>query len=255
MIKSYAKINLFLKITGRVVVDSTSYHTLYSRFMLLWDCFDSLEIRESKEGFKILGNFDCPMEKNTIYKAYEAILPFLDKERQEVLSHQKIEVEKRIPSGAGLGGGSSNAAAFLLWVNEALELQWGFDKLNKIAQKVGSDVPFFVSQYEVADVSGRGEKIAKSKEEAVEVEVITPKIHCDTARVYQTYAKDFYAPTQENWLEFSNARILTQSPYENNDLLNPAIKLYPSLKEYAEQGYFLSGSGSSFWRVKNASEM
>ncbi|MCL9822234.1 4-(cytidine 5'-diphospho)-2-C-methyl-D-erythritol kinase [Helicobacter colisuis] len=250
MIKSYAKINIFLKITGRVVVESVKYHTLYSRFMLVKNLFDCLEIQESKVGFEILGDFDCPMEKNTIYKVYEVVLPLLNQERQEFLSHQKIEVEKKIPSGAGLGGGSSNAAAFLLWINEVLELRWSFEKLNEIAQKVGSDVPFFVSQYEVADVSGRGEKIFKSREKALEVEIVTPKIHCDTTKVYQTYAKDFYEPTQENWLEFSNAKILRQSPYENNDLLNSAIKLYPSLKEYVQQGYFLSGSGSSFWKVK-----
>ncbi|EEQ62900.1 putative 4-(cytidine 5'-diphospho)-2-C-methyl-D-erythritol kinase [Helicobacter pullorum MIT 98-5489] len=250
MIKSYAKINIFLKITGRMLFENVNYHTLLSRFMLVKSLFDEIEITEGSGGFEVYGDFDCPMEKNTIFRAFIEILPFLDKEKQKYLNNLKVEVKKRIPSGGGLGGGSSNAASFLLWVNKQLELKWDFKKMCEIGQKVGSDVPFFLSEYEIADVSGRGENIQQSKEKSFEVQIVHPKIHCDTAKVYQAYAKEFYAPTQMNWFGFSNEAILKQSPYENNDLLKPVLKLYPSLLEYPKNGYFLSGSGSCFWKIR-----
>lgn len=250
MLKSYAKINIFLKITGKMLENGVRYHKIASRFMLVENLFDSLEISYNAKEFQVLGDFDCIMEKNTIYKAYQALLPFLDFKRQEILRHMKVEVEKKIPSGGGLGGGSSNAGVFLRFLNEALELNLDFKTLNKIASFVGSDVPFFVSGEKIANVSGRGEIIQSCDEVSFGVEIFTPKVHCETKKVYQNYAKKFYKKASESWLDYTNDEILQNSPLQNNDLLQSVLDLYPSLCEYANQGYFLSGSGSCFWGVK-----
>ncbi|MDE5603741.1 MAG: 4-(cytidine 5'-diphospho)-2-C-methyl-D-erythritol kinase, partial [Helicobacter sp.] len=172
MIRSFAKINIFLKITGRILYQGQSYHTLSSRFMLYKDLYDEMEISLNGEAFEILGNFDCPLEKNTIYQAYQEILPYLNEEQKEKISHLKIVVNKKIPSGGGLGGGSSNAASFLQWVNSSCELGLNKEELCKIGSRVGSDVAFFVSGFEMANVSGRGEILECYEEEALKIEII-----------------------------------------------------------------------------------
>ena len=251
MLKSYAKINIFLKITGKMLVDGTQYHALASRFMLVENLFDCMEISLGAKEFQLLGNFDCENEQNTIYKAYKALLPFVNSEKKEILSHLKVEVEKKIPSGAGLGGGSSNAGVFLRFINTNFELNLSTQTLNKIASFVGSDVPFFASGEKIANVSGRGEIIESYKEAPFSVEIFYPQVHCDTKEVYQNYAKKFYKPSNKSWLNYTNTEILQNSPLQNNDLLQSVLDLYPNLKEYANQGYFLSGSGSCFWQAKD----
>ncbi|WP_104721996.1 4-(cytidine 5'-diphospho)-2-C-methyl-D-erythritol kinase [Helicobacter mesocricetorum] len=249
MIKSFAKINIFLKITGKMLYRGQAYHTISSRFMLYRDLYDEMEISFNSEEFQILGNFDCSLEKNTIYQAYKEILPFLNQEQKEAISHLKINVHKKIPSGGGLGGGSSNAAIFLQWVNDFCGLALNNEKLCEIGSKVGSDVPFFVSGFEMANVSGRGEIVEFYDEEALKVEIINPHIPTNTARIYEEYSKNFYKPTQENWLNLENQKILEKSALEANDLLAPLLKIHPNLNHWVKEGGFLSGSGSCFWRV------
>lgn len=255
MFYSYAKVNLFLKIVGKITYDNQEYHSLLSRFMLIPHLFDTLEVSQSDD-FQICGDFDCPKEQNTLYKAYQAILPYVNQEQKHFLNHLKIEVEKKIPSGGGLGGGSSNAAAFLCWVNETLDLKITPAILNQIALKVGSDVPFFVSKAKIANVRGRGEIIEVCEDLPFEVEIITPKIHCNTAEVYRHYASKFYLASinqekiTQHWANLNNVKILQNTPYENNDLLPAVLDLYPKLQEFADLGLFLSGSGSCFFKPK-----
>ncbi|PZT47816.1 4-(cytidine 5'-diphospho)-2-C-methyl-D-erythritol kinase [Helicobacter valdiviensis] len=252
--KTYAKINIFLKITGKMQEDSISYHTLVSRFMRVGNLYDVLEFQEGHSNFEVCGNFDCKMEQNTIYKSYLALLEVCTKEQKEFLNALKVEVEKNIPTGSGLGGGSSNAAGFILWVNQKLGLNLTKEELYKIGAKVGSDVPFFLSEEEIANVEGRGEIIKNTQERTFKVEIITPKIHANTKEIYKLYAKKFYAPISTNeaksWLDISNQDVFKKDAISLNDLLLPLLEIYPSLKEYLKEGYFLSGSGSSFWRVK-----
>ncbi|CAM2799515.1 4-(cytidine 5'-diphospho)-2-C-methyl-D-erythritol kinase [Helicobacter burdigaliensis] len=252
--KSYAKINIFLKITGRMQENGVGYHTLVSRFMWICNLYDVLEFKEGNEKFEVCGNFDCKLEQNTLYKSYLALLEVCTKEQKEFLNTIKIEVEKNIPTGSGLGGGSSNAASFILWANKKLELNLKKEELYKLGAKVGSDVPFFLSEEEIANVEGRGEVVESTKEKAFEVEIITPKIHADTKEIYKLYAKNFYSPIcakeAKEWKESSNEEVLKKDARALNDLLLPLLELYPSLDTFVKEGYFLSGSGSSFWRVK-----
>lgn len=142
--KAYAKVNIFLKITGM----RGDYHEIVSRFMRVDSLYDELSFvaKQEDEGFKIIGEFSCTTEQNTIYKAYLALLKILDKESADLLknlmSRYGVKVDKRIPAFAGLGGGSSDGATFLKMCNEVLHLGLSQNELAAAGVKVGADVPF-----------------------------------------------------------------------------------------------------------------
>ncbi|MDD2357464.1 MAG: 4-(cytidine 5'-diphospho)-2-C-methyl-D-erythritol kinase [Thiovulaceae bacterium] len=251
--KAYAKVNIFLKITGT----RGNYHEIISRFIKVPSLYDELSFIPKIEGeFQIIGDFNCTTEQNTIYKAYLSLFEFTKNDTLiEFFKNYAIHVNKKIPSFAGLGGGSSDAATFLKMCNEILNLGLSKSELATIGAKVGADVPFFVYDYESANVSGIGEIVEKFDEEPLELEIITPKIEISTPHVYQTYREFYFDP-----LDNAQAEILKQmrslevlknfSIEETNDLYKPALHNYPSLKENQRDGYFFSGSGSSFFTLK-----
>jgi 4-diphosphocytidyl-2-C-methyl-D-erythritol kinase len=255
--KSFAKVNITLKITGK----RENYHTISSRFTKIYNLFDTIYFKKKdkiKREFELIGNFGCPTSQNSIYKAYIHLMKFLNDKKIERFFHEHyIEVDKKIPEFAGLGGGSSNAAAFLNLTNEVLNLGLKRDLLAKIGAKIGADVPFFIYEYSSANISGIGEIIERFEEEPMLIETITPPIECDTTKVYRKYRENHYNDDMDMRLinrleEMKSADILKEFDDETlNDLLLPAIKLYPSLNDYRAKNRFFSGSGSSFFRIDN----
>lgn len=248
-----AKVNIFLKVTGTRGV----YHTIFSRFVRVKGLEDFLcFVPKQHSGFVIEGNFDCAVEQNTIYKAYKALAEFTqNKELEQFFKSYKVVVEKAIPAFAGLGGGSSDAAAFLDMCNREFSLGLGCDELIKVGSSVGADVAFFVAKYPSANVSGIGEVVEFFDEPELELEVFTPKIAISTPKVYGCYRESFYAPLPKEE-EAVLAKISSEDALKNltpkmaNDLFAPALKLYPQLHEFAQDGWFFSGSGSSFFRLR-----
>lgn len=249
--RAYAKVNIFLKITGK----RDAYHTITSRFMRVSSLFDTLWFEpKSNPEFEIRGNFDCEVGSNTIYKAYKNLLAAThsDKLSQWMESHA-VCVDKQIPSFAGLGGGSSDAATYLHMCNEQLELGLTTEALAMIGANVGADVPFFIYGYESANVSGIGEIVERYDEKPLEFEIITPQIKISTPAVYNYYRENLYAPiNQEEAAQLQQMPsidiLMTMQPKEANDLYPAALKSYPELCE--KEGWFFSGSGSSFFRLK-----
>ena len=255
--KSFAKVNIFLKITGLEEFDGKMLHTLHSRFMLVKSLFDEIEFVPCQCDTFTIEGIDIPKEQNIIYKAYKELnIATGDLDIIEFFYNHKVVVKKNIPFGAGLGGGSSNAATFINMVNQACNLKRSKDELAKIGAKVGADVAFFIYGYESANVSGFGDIIEPFDEEALELEIITPNIHCNTAKVYQAFDEcclDRVSKNSGASLMLNSSKDILNSikdPSKLNDLYTPALKLYPALKEYAKEGYYFSGSGSSFFRVK-----
>ena len=249
--KAYAKVNIFLKITGT----QGQYHTLASRFMRVESLYDELEFIPNRSGaFLIEGDFGCKTEQNTIYKAYKALLEKTQSDAVEAFFETNgVGVQKRIPAFAGLGGGSSDAATFLHMCNETLSLGLGLQELVEVGMKVGADVPFFLYGFASANVTGIGEIVEKFDEEALQIETFTPKIEISTPAVYKEYRQNFYAPIyqeeERKWLALSSKEVLGRfDAIRANDLFAPALQLYPRLSEYAKEGWFFSGSGSSFFR-------
>ncbi len=252
--KSYAKVNIFLKVTSK----RGDYHEIVSRFVIVDGLYDVLSFEQhNDEKFIIDGNFSCDVESNTIFKAYLSLRQYTkSKELENLLKTHKVVVEKNIPAFAGLGGGSSNAATFLKMCNEVLHLGLSLSELAKIGLEVGADVPFFVYNYKSANVSGIGEIVEEFDEESLKYITYTPKIEISTPCVYKRYSKSFYNPidasTSEKLKNMKTIDLLDN--YDStylNDLFAPALYEYSNLKEHIRDDYFFSGSGSSFFKLVN----
>ena len=249
---AYAKVNIFLKIVGT----RGSYHELSSRFMRVQNLYDkiSFEPKTSKVAFELEGDFGCKKEQNTIYKAYQLLLNELKSPKLEkFFQDHKVKVIKNIPEFAGLGGGSSDAAAFLNLTNETLKLNLNTTFLAKLGAKIGADVPFFIHEFDSANVSGIGENVEKFDEEIFTIETFTPKIKCDTKDVYEKFRKEYLLEVNKDLSDrlskLNSKEILDNfSAIELNDLFAPALALYPQLQEYHKKGWYFSGSGSTFFR-------
>ena len=254
--KAHAKINTFLKITAT----RGNYHEMISRFVQVPTLFDTLTFTQTNHNlpFDLQGDFGCTLEQNTIFKVYQALLKHTNsKVLQDFCQTHTLRVKKNIPSFAGLGGGSSDAATFLRMVNELCNLKIDTPTLATISSSVGADIPFFVYNYASANVEGIGEIITPFDEELPPIEIVTPKdIECGTIEVFQTYRKHYLNPIDTKTHQKLKTMTSLQS-YEAfdieyaNDLYKPAVHLHANLQNYATECFRFSGSGSSFFRIHN----
>lgn len=253
--KSHAKVNIFLKMLGT----RGSYHELTSRFMRVETLYDTLSFEKKadpSDTFELLGNFGCTKEQNTIYKAFLALSKESpNKQLENFFNEYSVVVDKKIPEFAGLGGGSSNAAAFLRLSNRTLNLGHSSDTLAKIGASIGADVPFFVYDYPSANVSGIGEIVTPFDEETLNIETFTPNILCDTGKVYQrfreSYLQDIDTKSAHSLENKSSKELLANhNALFLNDLFAPALDIYPALNDYHDSNFF-SGSGSTFFKVNH----
>lgn len=250
--RSFAKVNIFLKITG----SDGDYHTISSRFMRVDSLFDEIwfESKNTPE-FEIVGDFDCDTASNTIYRAYKQLQSYTNSDRLSAFFEtHRVCVNKNIPSFAGLGGGSSNAATFLHMCNEAAELDLDIETLAEIGSSVGSDVAFFIYGYKSANVNGTGDIVEKFDEKPLDLELFHSDIKISTPAIYSRYRANHYNPISEakaKELEsMSSLEILEKlSPIDANDLYPVALELYENLTQ--KDGWFFTGSGSTFFRINN----
>ena len=246
--KSYAKINSFLKIVGT----RGNYHEIVSRFVLRREIYDEIFF-EKYSGFAL----ECDnenIENNIVLKAkFELEKAGFKNELDEFFASHKIVIKKQIPLGAGLGGGSSNAATFLKMANEELNLKLTRENLMKIGANIGADVAFFASDFNAANVGGIGEIISDFDDEVPAVEILTPNVFCSTPAVYGEFRTNFMDSIDVNLAakmrEMTTAQLLER--YENrklNDLFAPCFKIYPQMDKFKD--FFLSGSGASVFFLK-----
>lgn len=135
-VPSPAKLNLFLHITGR---RENGYHELQTIFQLI-DLYDWMIFTPTlDEQIKIDGLSEVRPEENLIYRAAQILRPHAKK-----LCGLHIKIEKNIPMGAGLGGGSSNAATTLIVLNQLWECGLNQEQLADYGVKLGADVPIFI---------------------------------------------------------------------------------------------------------------
>ena len=246
--KSFAKINVFLKIVGT----RGNYHEILSRFVLCEQLFDEIYFKRSNSFAIECDNKE--IKENIIQKAIDELKRAgFSNELDEFFSSHKIIINKQIPIGAGLGGGSSNAATFLLMVNDELNLNIKRENLMQIASKIGADVAFFVSGYKAANVSGIGEIIKDFDDEVPNLNIFTPNVFCSTPMVYQEFRSNFLQYIDVNAAKKmqnlkSKELLEIYKNEELNDLFAPCFKLYPQMNEFRDK--FLSGSGSSVFSVK-----
>ena len=150
-----AKVNLFLKVLDR---RKDSYHnilTLFARISLA----DKITISKAPKGIKVSSDkfITRRPEENIAYKAAQLLI-----RHKRLKSGVRVGIKKNIPIGAGLGGGSSDAAAVLMGMNRLFNLKITKKGLARLAGQLGADVPFFVSGYASAIGRARGERLTKA---------------------------------------------------------------------------------------------
>ncbi|MGP4118901.1 4-(cytidine 5'-diphospho)-2-C-methyl-D-erythritol kinase [Psychrobacter aquimaris] len=198
---SPAKINLFLHITGK---RADSYHNLQTVFRLLdWGDYlhfavtddvvistANIELDANKLCHQLLvlagaETITADIEDNLIFKAARALLASAIQSNTlpEQLAQVHIALDKHLPMGAGLGGGSSNAATTLLALNEIWQLKLTQDELIKIAATIGADVPIFIFGQD-AIAMGIGEELTTIDLPEQQYLILTPDAHVNTTQLF-----------------------------------------------------------------------
>lgn len=177
-ILSPAKINLYLNILGKYPGGFHRIESIVERVSL----FDKITIEVSRRPrIEILSNEISIANKDNLCVCAAALL----KEEFKLPFNFNIFLNKRIPIGAGLGGGSSNAASTLLGIAGLLNLKLTVPQLYKLGSKLGSDVNFFLSQSSFAFIYGRGEKVIPFSGKKLRHFIVWPKITLSTKKVYR----------------------------------------------------------------------
>ena len=177
ILKAPAKINWFLRITGK---RDDGYHNISSLFQCV-DLYDDLSFTVA-EGLELISDLDIPIEENIVYRT-ACVLKKLTSSRKGA----KITLNKNIPHGAGLGGGSSDAASALKGLNTIWKLGLTGTELSSIASEIGSDVPFFLKG-PGALAEGRGERLRPMTVfPSVDLLIVKPDVSVSTAWAYSSY--------------------------------------------------------------------
>ena len=221
--KSFAKLNLCLHILNR---RNDGYHNLES-ILCNVDFYDRLSFQKNnstKVNFNTNSN-EIDSTYNLVTKAYDVISSLYDVEGVDIF------LDKKIPIGSGLGGGSSNAAVTLLALNEIFKLNISKEDLMKISEDIGADVPFFINGG-AAHIGGKGEIINNISINKKYFVLVLPNLYISTKDIYESLSsKDFMNQYSFDELMASNV----------NSFEKIVMSKYPSLKETK---YWLSAFGS-----------
>ena len=243
-----AKLNLFLHVTGRRV---DGYHTLES-LMVLLDFGDTLTFSRREDGGIVLTRPlpGVPVESDLTYRAAQLL-----KNHAGTTQGATISLAKRIPLGAGLGGGSSDAASVLLALNRLWNLDLSRAELMRIGLQLGADVPFFIFGSN-AHVAGIGEVLRPVTLPRLAYLIEVPPVHVATADI-------FAAPQLKRDTPASGADAFSLG-FGRNDLQAAAAGLHSAIAtalaalDHADFGKTgrtaytaarMSGSGSSVFRI------
>lgn len=186
-VRAPAKINLFLRVTGR---RADGYHTLQTRMQKV-GLFDLLEVQREGKGVRLhCVGADLPENaENLVHRAASLFLETVAQRRGRTLGGVKISLTKNIPIAAGLGGGSSDAAAALKALNSLFEAGLTAGELAVIGLELGADVPFFLADTPAALAVGIGEILTPvAPLSGCFVLLVNPGFSVSTRWVYQTFA-------------------------------------------------------------------
>ena len=231
---SPAKLNLCLKVIRR---RPDGYHDLVTLFHRISLC-DKISLSKKKAGFSLRATSSSRLplgESNLITKAYRLL-----QRHFKGLGGVAVHLEKNIPIGGGLGGGSSNAAAFLLGMKKIFDLQIPLEGLVQLGVKLGADVPFFLYGINQAVATNVGEKIEPlpSKTRHSFLLVISQQ-GLSTKRVYQNVTVPVPSPslTRLRGVVRLLAELLEEKKFDQaagllaNDLEEPALRMRPPLRK------------------------
>ena len=252
IVQAPAKVNLCIRVLDRL---SNGYHELWS-LMHSVDLFDQLRIGLNPNHDRIqlrCDNGGLPVNReNLVYRAAEAVL-----RRAELAVGVDIELRKAIPLAAGLGGGSSDAAATIYGLGHLLKLEWGLTEMREVGAELGSDIPFFF-QAPCALVGGWGQEVTSCTIDGKRwVVLVNPGFPVQTKWAYEQLSSNRsgvpplspWAETVERQFHVSWDEVIKTM---ENDFESPLFPLYPILGFIKEklcalgaQAALLSGSGAT----------
>ena len=260
-IKSYCKINLSLKVLKKL---KNGYHNIISliTFCDLHDIISISKIRSSKDKISFSGKFKkgIDKEKNTATK----VLSLLRKSQMVENQAFKINIQKNIPHGSGLGGGSSNAADLLNYFNSKMRLKLDKKKIKKLASKIGFDVPISLERRNTFLTGKKDEIIRFNQKFKLNLLIVYPGLICSTKKIYKKNRKISLLKPQFFFYLKNNKKLINFLKNEHNDLEKVVTKVYPKINEIinyikSQKGCYFSritGSGSAcigiFSNMKNA---
>ncbi|HPO54590.1 MAG: 4-(cytidine 5'-diphospho)-2-C-methyl-D-erythritol kinase [Ignavibacteriaceae bacterium] len=248
-IKSQAKINFGLNVVSK---REDNYHNLETIFYPV--SLSDIMIFEKSDNFYFETDseeLNATIDSNLISRAVRA-LEQVSRKKMNIIIH----LQKHIPIGAGLGGGSSNAATTLLALNELLHLNISNDKIRELALSLGSDVPFFLKP-KTSYAEGRGEILHRIHFEIQKpVLIVNPMIHISSR---WAYSKITPKPSEFNLKTLDKNKIVNFSELKGkvkNDFEEAVFIEYPEIAELHGKLYelgaefvLLSGSGSSLFAI------
>lgn len=175
IVEAHAKVNLHLKVFPK---DKGGYHPIESLFHTVALC-DTLEIKNGKSGIKITSSHDIG-QNNTLVKAYDAFCKI-----RKISPPIDVHLEKKIPLGGGLGGGSSDGAALAVALGKMTSSPLNSDEKKIIGGAIGCDSHYFLAECGAALVEGYGEIITPIKARNLFIVILTPKVFSGTKRAYE----------------------------------------------------------------------
>jgi len=246
-----AKINLGLHILGK---RADGFHDLETVFVpiKLQDVIEVVEsnnesqsIEYSQTGTEISGD----LKDNLCIKAYHML-----KQDFPNLPAVKMHLHKKIPMGAGLGGGSADGAFMLNLLNKKFNLNVGLESLAKLSLQLGSDCPFFIYN-KPAYATGRGEILTQINLDLskYKILIVNPGIHLNTGWAFKSLE---LSQSHNDLLEVINAPIQTWKSNLKNDFEVPIFSAYSEIAQLKQKLYDLgalytamSGSGSTVFAI------
>ncbi len=253
-IKSYAKVNLFLKVTKRL----KKFHKLYSLIVQI-NIFDEVLVKENmkkKNTIFFIGKYKANTQNNTVINLLK-----LMKKKFSSIRHKNfdISIKKNIPNGSGLGGASSNATSVFNFIKKKYKLKISDSESRKLLAKIGKDCPLFLNK-KVKLIKSSGEKFVEFTDNPkLNMLLIYPNLTLSTKMVFNKLKKISNISDKKKFKLRDKKKLLEVCKYYGNDLINPAINIAPRLKslinsiEKIEDNnfYSMTGSGSAFFLISN----
>ena len=261
VIKSFAKLNLYLQVLNK---RKDNFHNLSTLFCRI-DLADTIILKNRKDNLIKIKCVHPDVPSNATNLCWRAAQ--LLRKKFNLKTGLSIEIKKRIPVGAGLGGGSSDAASVLLGLNKYWNLNLPKTELARLAAKLGSDLPFFIYDAKFAAAAGRGDKIkpiASLKKLKLWFILVYPMIKVSTPLIYQKF-DHFSGLTRPH----CNVKILTSELLKKgkeinanclfNDLEVVTTRFHPvvnqvkkALSNIGLEKIMMSGSGPAVFAICNS---
>ncbi len=247
-----AKVNLFLHVTGQ---RDDGYHELQTVFRLL-DFHDTLHIKPNSNGniSRVSGNASVAENDDLVIRAAKLL-----QQHTNCALGAEIRIEKHIPMGGGLGGGSSDAATTLLALNHLWRLGLNRTELQQLSVRLGADVPVFIFGKN-AWAEGIGDKLQAVELEPRHYLVVTPAAHVSTAEIFTS--KELTRNTNPTTIAAFSREAFSGQLFNgtfHNDLESVVLKRYPVvaacmtwLSSFSDAR--MSGSGASVFAEFNTQD-